>query len=135
LLIPHLISLVGENNSNNCAKSNPSSVVDQWAMATCSCQGKLIISCLNYLHWHAGVLESCEPAGKAEDGVVDPLRLAAAPHATARARLHAGYSARAIARSAARYRALHRAGLFSLPSAAARARSPPYHCSCGPAFN
>jgi hypothetical protein len=52
------------------------------------------------------------------------LRLAAAPHSTARARLHAGYSARAIARSAARYRALHRAGLFSLPSAAARALSP-----------
>jgi hypothetical protein len=50
-----------------------------------------------------------------------PVRLAAAPHATARARLHAGYSARAIDRSAARYRALHRAGLFSLPSAAARA--------------
>jgi hypothetical protein len=52
------------------------------------------------------------------------IRLAAAPHATARARLHAGYNARAIARSAAGYCALHRAGLFSLPSAAARARSP-----------
>jgi hypothetical protein len=73
-----------------------------------------------------------EPGG-ARNGI--GFRLAAAPHATARARLHAGYSARAIARSAARYRALHRAGLFSLPSAAARARSPPYHCSCGPAFN
>jgi hypothetical protein len=76
--------------------------------------------------------ERLEPGG-ARNGI--GFRLAAAPHATARARLHAGYSARAIARSAARYRALHRAGLFSLPSAAARARSPPYHCSCGPAFN
>jgi hypothetical protein len=63
-----------------------------------------------------------------------PFRLPAAPHATARAPLHGGYNARAKARSAARYRALHRAVLFSLPSAAARALSP-YHCSCGLAFN
>jgi hypothetical protein len=53
------------------------------------------------------------------------LRLPAAPHATARAPLAWRLQPHAKGRSAARYRALHRAVLFSLPSAAARARSLP----------
>jgi hypothetical protein len=53
-----------------------------------------------------------------------PLRLPAAPHATARAPLAWGLQPHARARSAARYRAPHAAVLLSLPPAAARALSP-----------
>jgi hypothetical protein len=53
--------------------------------------------------------------------VVGLLRLPAAPHAIARAPLAWRLQPHAKGRSAARYRALHRAVLFSLPSAAARA--------------
>jgi hypothetical protein len=76
--------------------------------------------------------ETCGSRRPPEANLGSTIRLAAAPHATARARLHAGYSARAIARSAARYRALHRVGLLSLPPAAARARAPPCTVRVGP---
>ena len=74
-------------------------------------------------------LASCLPHPH-PNATVWSLRLAAAPHARARSLA-----------CRTRYRALHRAIAhstardFSLSPQLQRARSLPYHCSCGPAFN